>query len=122
HGQHVVQFGYQSTYVRIASFNDGGIVPTYNIGFGSRPGSLTGNDLLGISSANLNTANSLYADLAGFVGSATQTFNVTSPTSGYVNGATNLRHILYDTFAGYVHDNWKIRPRLTLSLGLRYEL
>ncbi len=122
HGKNLVQFGYQSTYVRIVPFNDTGIVPTYNIGFGSRSGSLTGSDILGISTANLATANNLYADLAGFVGSATQTFNVTSPSSGYVPGATNRRHLGYDTFAGYAQDNWKVFPHLTASIGLRYEI
>ncbi|HEY3840348.1 MAG TPA: TonB-dependent receptor, partial [Bryobacteraceae bacterium] len=74
------------------------------------------------SSANLATANNLFADLAGYVGSAAQTFNVTSPTSGYVPGATNLRHIGYDSVAGYVQDNWKVFPHVTVTLGLRYEV
>ena len=83
---------------------------------------LTSTDLPGASTTNLSTANELYADLAGYVSSAKQTFNVTSPTSGYVPGATNLRRLSYDTFAGYVHDNWKALPHLTVTLGLRYEI
>ena len=121
-GSHVIQFGYQGSYVRIAPFSDAGILPTYTLGLGSRTTGLTGADILNISSANLATANTLYSELAGFVASASQTFNVTSPTSGYVPGATNLRHIGYDTLAGYVQDNWKVLPQLTVSLGMRYEI
>ena len=121
-GRHMVSFGYQSTFVRIVPFNDAGMLPTYTLGLGSRSTSLTNTDLPGVSSANLSTANSLFANLAGYVSSATQTFNVTSPTSGYVPGATNLRHLQYDTFAGFIQDNWKMLPRVTVSLGLRYEV
>ena len=122
HEKHIFQFGFQGSYNSSAPFNDAGIVPSYAIGFGSRTNSLTGTDILNISSANLATANSLYSTLAGFVGSATQTFNVTSPTSGYVSGAPNLRQLSYKTYAGYFQDNWKVFPNLTLNLGVRYEV
>ena len=107
-GKHAVAFGYQSSYLRIAPYNDAGILPTYALGLGARSTSLTSTDLPGASSSNLSTANSLYADLAGYISSASQTFNVTSPTSGYVPGATQLRHLSYDTFAGYIQDSWKV--------------
>ena len=121
HGKHLVQFGYQSHYLRIIPYNDAGILPTYTLGLGIRTNGLTSADLPGASTANLNTANSLFANLAGYISSAAQTFNVTSPTSGYVNGATNLRHLQYNVYAGYAQDNWKILPRFTLTLGVRYE-
>ena len=54
---------------------------------------LTAADLPGIRSSDLTTANNLYANLAGIVSTAAQTFNVTSTTSGFVPGATNLRAI-----------------------------
>src|SRR5213592_4877214 len=33
-----------------------------------------------------------------------------------------LGNIRYGYHAAYFHDNWKVNPRLTLSLGMRYDL
>jgi hypothetical protein len=51
-----------------------------------------------------------------------QTFNVTSQSSGYVAGAPQVQHLSLDSHAGYVQDTWRVLPRLTLSLGMRYEV
>jgi hypothetical protein len=121
-GRHVISFGYQSQWVHIAPYDFAGTVPTYGLGlssnspYGFNLGAIPGAD------ANFtNTANDLLSNLAALIAEDIQTFNVTSRNSGYVNGAKNLRHFTYDTFSGYVSDNWKVLRRLSLTLGLRYD-
>ena len=93
-GKHEFSFGFQSQLLRTTPFNDAGIVPTYTLGISSaNTTGLTAADLPGIRSSDLTTANNLYANLAGIVSTAAQTFNVTSTTSGFVPGATNLREL-----------------------------
>jgi Carboxypeptidase regulatory-like domain len=121
-GKHEIAFGFQSQIIHAAPYNDAGILPTYTLGISSANTSgLTATDLPGIRSSDLVTANNLYANLAGIVSTAAQTFNVTSGTSGFVPGATNLRQLTNSTWAGYVADKWKVRPNLTVNIGVRYE-
>ena len=65
--------------------------------------------LPGISASDLTAANNLLASLTGAITSSSQTFNVNSETSGFVNGATSLRHFQYDNYAFYIQDNWRVR-------------
>ncbi|HWD00155.1 MAG TPA: TonB-dependent receptor [Candidatus Sulfopaludibacter sp.] len=121
-GRHEFTFGVQTQFLRTAPFNDAGIVPTYNLGISTaNTTGITTADLAGGRSSDATTASNLYANLAGIISSASQTFNVTSATSGFVPGATNLRNFKWDTYSGYFQDKWKVLPNLTLNLGMRYE-
>lgn len=121
-GRHNISFGFQSQFIRTDPYNDGGIVPTYTLGISAaNTTGFTAANLAGATAGDINIANNLYTSLAGIISAGTQTFNATTPDSGFVPGATNQRFLSYDTYAGYVQDNWKIKPRLSLTLGLRYE-
>lgn len=124
HGRHTVKFGafYQGNWVRTYDYS--GTVPVDNVGIDSTYQSqylLAASQLPGITPLELDNANLLLASLAGLLDNAGQTFNVTSPTSGFVTGAPYLRHFTYSNLAFYGQDEWKVKPRLTLTGGLRWD-
>src|SRR5262249_27307132 len=122
HGRHYIQFGAHYQHLGVESYDRAGVIPTFTLGMGSGQPALARRDLAGISTTDLATANALLATLGGYIDSYSQTYNVSSRNSGYVANAPLLRHFLADDYAFYVQDKWKVMPRLTLTLGLRYEL
>lgn len=122
-GSHALKFGGQYQGFRVRSFNAAGNIPTYGLGTNVNTQSLAAGQFAGgISTTQRNTANALLALLAGIVSSGSQTVNVTSIDSGFVEGASTIRNLHYDQYSFYVSDQWRARPNLTLNLGLRYEL
>lgn len=123
-GSHVFKFGTSARFIRILNFNDAGIVPQFTVGFNAttNPSPLTtGMFPGGISSTQFTTANSLLGLLTGAVNSVAQTFNVADRTSGFTRGVGSNRFLDYNTLAFYGSDTWRIRPNLSLNLGLRWE-
>ena len=121
-GKHSITFGVHTQFTSVAPYNDAAITPAYTLGVGTGGNvGLTAAQMPGISASDLSSANSLLSTLVGYYSTASQTFNVTSSSSGFVKGATNLRHYQIDNYAGYVQDAWKIAPRLTANLGVRYD-
>ena len=124
-GNHVLRFGGEYQKYSVVAFNEAGVsVPTYSItGTGNlnTPRLSLGLFPGGISSPARNSADALRYLLGGIVGGGTAAANATSRTSGYVPGAIQDRTLEYDTVGLYVTDQWKVRPNLTLNLGVRYE-
>jgi Carboxypeptidase regulatory-like domain/TonB dependent receptor/TonB-dependent Receptor Plug Domain len=56
-----------------------------------------------------------YSSLAAFLNNTPDTLNALAP------GGSNEVAIRESLFAGYIHDDWRFRPNLTINLGLRYE-
>jgi hypothetical protein len=122
-GNHSLRFGGQAQFFRINNFASFDTVPNYTLGVSNiSPALVRSNFPGGISSAQLTNANSLFAILGGIVGTATQTFNVADKSSGYVAGATQRSLYAFENYGFYVSDQWRVSPRLTLNLGLRYDI
>ncbi|HYW47376.1 MAG TPA: TonB-dependent receptor [Bryobacteraceae bacterium] len=121
-GRHYIQFGFHGQNVRVRSYDASGVLASYEIGMSNGQPALTRAQLPGVSSTDLTTANSLLASLAGYIDLDSQTFNVTSRTSGFVPNAPYVRHFRLNDYDLYVQDKWKVMPRLTLTLGLRWQL
>lgn len=123
-GNHTLAFGFQSQLFYVDAFNAAGTVPTFNIGTNNTtPAFTTTNSTFpgGISAAQLNVANQLLALYGGIITSGTQSFNVTSLTSGF-SPVRRFQPFRYSNHAGYFQDTWRIRPNLTANLGVRYEV
>ena len=122
-GNHSLRFGAVLNFFTVLRLNAGGAIPQYNLAVGTTtPQLTTGSFAGGISSANLTTANQLYALLGGIIPSGQETFNVASANSGFVPGIGIRQSYAYENYSGYLSDQWRVNPHLTLNLGLRYEL
>jgi len=97
-GNHQIKFG--GTFQRLQSFLDN---PQQQLGNFSFDGHFTRDSLS-------HAGGSAFADF--LLGIPDSTF---ASTSVHINMRTEY-------YAGYVEDNWKVTPKLTLNYGVRYEL
>lgn len=126
-GSHTLRMGADIQSVSATTFNDAGIHPTVNLG--SNTANPTG--ILNSSfpflpagaagSAITARARNIFSDITGFLSSGSQTFNVVSPDSGFVPGATRERNFLYRDVSFFIQDNWRMRRNFTFNYGVRYE-
>ena len=122
-GRHTLRFGFDAQQIRINSFDNFGVRPAMSLGIGAQslyqlPGLFFPG---GVGPGDLGRAQSLLATLAGIISSASQSFNVRDQSSGFVPGQSNIRNFRYDTLSGYFQDSFRLNPRLTLNLGVRWD-
>ena len=126
-GSHTFRFGGDFQSISAITFNDAGINQTINIGtnaanpdgvlnaeFPNLPAGATG---VGIA----DRGRTIYRLLAGLLGTSNATFNVSSPTSGFVRGATRQRDFKQRMTSLYFQDQWRARRNLTVNYGIRHE-
>ncbi len=103
-GRHNLQFGIQMQLIRIPEYLVNGSVPFVTVG-----------------NLNVSTLEAYYESvLRGFVANESQVFHPWSGQSGLV-AAPYTANLHLDNYAPYFQDNWRITPRLSVTLGLRYE-
>lgn len=120
-GKHTIQFGYQSQFIRVQSYNDAAITATYNIGISAANPINIDAALPGIRAADRTTAYNLLALHAGFLTTANQTFNVKDRTSGFLPNQANVRNFISDNHAVFFQDRYRMTRNLTVNLGLRWD-
>ena len=121
-GNHLFRMGGDYQQIYADTFNDAGInrrivlgTPAHNDG-GILDASIP------FSNATIRTsARNVFANIVGNLSSASATLNVTSPTSGFVTGATRARLFQQRDLALYVQDQWRAKSNLTLNLGVRWD-
>lgn len=126
-GSHTFRLGADFQEVFADTFNDAGIHPTIQLGSNSANSTgVTATDFPFLpagatGTAIVNRAAAVFADVTGFLGSASATFNVNDPSSGFVLGATRSRIFKQRDLAFYVQDQWRAKSNLTLNFGVRWD-
>ena len=122
-GNHNIRFGASAQRVYVENFDSAGTIPGFGLGVSlDSPFALSTRFFPGgVSGADLAGADGLLATLAGLVSAGSQTFNVPSRSAGFVPGAELRRNFRLNNQSFYVQDSWRVKPRLTVNLGVRWE-
>ena len=125
-GAHAFKYGGEWRYGWTQGANEV-MMPLVTLGAGGVPVANIDNVAIpGLSANNQIGGRNLLTDLSGSVAQIGQAFDLRSPTERTFQGISDgrilkLRDFRNTEFSGFFKDNWKLRPDLTLNLGLHYE-
>ncbi len=126
-GSHTFRFGGDVQSITAYTFNDAGTNQVIEMGQNAaNPDGILNSEFPNLPSGSAgnaiaNRARSVYRDLVGALASSTRTFNIASPTSGFVPGATRERIFKQRWISLYGQDQWRVRRNFTLNYGARWE-
>jgi hypothetical protein len=125
-GQHAFKGGVEIRFTSSNGWNSEDIVPRVFTGAGAFPvRGIDNTTIAGLVAQNQTLAQNLLLDLAGSVGSIRQGFSISGSKDpvflDYRDLKQKRRDIHQNEWMVFFKDDWKVRPNLTLNLGLRYE-
>lgn len=124
-GNHSLRFGFNRDRFDIQSLNFANSTPLYAIsstGNPNTPGFTTALFPGGINTTDLGRANNLRYLLGGIIGASNVRANLVDLATGFQIGAPAINQFVFSIWSGYVQDQWRVSPTLTLNLGVRYDL
>ncbi|MBI3679745.1 MAG: TonB-dependent receptor [Acidobacteria bacterium] len=121
-GNHTWKAGMTTRRVLQYGYNEAGIFANLALAraSGNVPPAAIGPSGGAISSADRQRFEDLYNDVLGRVSSITQTFYSNLETF-QPQGAPRLRNNVLRDVGLFLQDDWKVRPGLTLNIGIRWE-
>jgi len=124
-GAHSFKFG--GSFTRISNtITNWTTVPQINLGFNTTNDPAAGlfntTNFPGASTNDLNNARSLYALLTGRVSSINGTGRLNEAGTEYIYNGRLTQAERMDEYGFFASDSWRLKPNMTLSMGVRYEL
>jgi hypothetical protein len=124
-GSHNITFGGQFTQLNLTLHSRPGLVPT--IGFGVNANDpaasmFVGANFPGASATQITAAQNIYAVLTGRVTSIAASAVLDEETGKYVYLGESINRGRQREFGAFAQDAWRMRPNLTLTFGLRWEV
>jgi len=124
-GNHSFKFG--GSFTRISNtITNWTTVPNITLGFNTTNDPAAGifntTNFPGASNNDLANARSLYALLTGRVATIGGTGRLNDSGTEYIYNGRLTQAERMDEFGFYASDSWRLKPNVTLSMGLRYEV
>ena len=133
-GKHTWQFGFQFAFLRDPesnlnnSFSVGAANPDWladsGISQSTNPDPLNplNNHFPGVDSSFTSSYDNAIMSLLGMISLGDAVYNYDRSGATLAQGAPVTRRFAEDSYEIYAQDAWKVKPNLTLTLGLRYSL
>lgn len=122
-GNHTLRFGGEANILDIVSVDEFTTTPVWSINNGNANTPTLASGLFpgGIAGSDLGVARNLRFLLGGFVEQGSVRANFLGESQGRVVGARNVENFEQGIYGLYLQDQWRVRPDLTLNLGVRWD-